>query len=172
MMIVCTSSTLRHENICKSEKANNLNTSQVCNASTKQTGTLDSLSRLHVTISLYAAEQAALSKLISADLENLTLSDGVRNMSERLPAFSMSSEVVYSKEYEIVVLVECSSPRFQEFEMLKYAPYMPSTAATFKHASKPKPAHVLPSILTAGPPSMWNAIPFELCKEIAVKRLY
>ncbi len=70
------------------------------------TGTLDSLSRLHVTISLYPAEQENLSKVISADLENLTLRDGVRNMSDRLPAFSMSSEVVYSKEYEMVALLE------------------------------------------------------------------
>ncbi len=52
-----------------------------------------SLSRLQVTISCEVAPHVLALKAMRADLENLTLSAGVRNMSDLLPAKEDESEV-------------------------------------------------------------------------------
>ncbi len=60
----------------------------------KHTGTLDGLSRDQVIISIEEPAHVSGSNEISADLENLTLSEGVKNMSPSLLGMSGLSLVV------------------------------------------------------------------------------
>jgi hypothetical protein len=136
-----------------------------------RTGTLVSLSRLQERISLYPGWQDVLLKVISADLENLTLSDGVKNMSERLPAFSISSDVEYSNEYVMAVLFECSLPLFHEFAIPKYRLNPPAVLVSELQIDAPRPVQPSTSTSQASPPSALNTRPLESCWSTKVIRI-
>ncbi len=86
------SSQLRHENTYKQHNLRSV----VPNKRTmhQHTGTLDGLSSDHVMISFEEPAHVSGLNEIRADLENLTLSEGVKNMSPNLPGMEGLSVVV------------------------------------------------------------------------------
>ncbi len=125
---------------------------------------MDGLSSDHVTISLDEPAQVLGSNEIRADLENLTLSDGVRNMSPSLLGMDGLSVVEYEyvnpRDTELLLSVD----QVNVEERSTLAPRSAVMLLTDTQVDTPIPAHRSFDKPTLKPTSAWNDEVKVFCK--------